>query len=449
MAGPCLSIILAALATSIAAVTLPELSREFQGTGIDPTLVVSIYVLATTAFIVPAGRAGDLFGNRKVLVGGLFVYVLGTIPAAQATTIEMLIAGRFVQGIGAASMLAMPLALVRDLVPAGQVGRWMGAIGTMTAIGTASGPALGGLVVDIVGWRVVYEMQIPAALVAVALCLILIRDRKTHDAQTGFDLPGAISLALFLSALTLLFSGTGTNSNINSVILLMIMAIAFAAFLAFESRSRSPIIPLNLLRSAHLSYSLAMNAIMSLIMMGILVVGPFFLVDGLGLTSAQMGLAMSVGPISAALSGIPAGRLTERLKAGRAVLVGASAMVVGTAAMAFLPYFFGLGGFVLAFLILAPSYQLFLAALNTSVMERAPEHERGVASGLLNLSRNIGFVLGAGLVSKVFWSLTISDTPIGAHIISFAMAGTFAGSAALSLCVVALAIFMLRHSRSK
>lgn len=450
LSGPCLSIVLASLGTSTAAVTLPELPGSFRDHGFNPALVVSAYILATTALIVPVGRAGDFFGKRVVLVVCLCLYTMGALLAFQAPTLPTLITSRFVQGMGAAGMMAMPLALVRDFVPTGQVGRWMGAMGTMSAIGTASGPALGGAVVAAFSWRAVYLLQIPLALVALALCLLFIQNLRHTNEHKEFDLPGASVLAISLAALTFLVSDLVDGFDLAIAILAVAAGGAFLAFLWIEKRSRSPIIPLGLLRSAHLRISLAMNAIVSLVMMGILVVGPFFLLDGLELTTTQMGLAMSVGPIASALSGIPAGRLTEGIGADRAVLVGASAIVFATALMAGLPYILGLAGFVLAFVMLSPSYQIFLAALNTSVMAQASEQDRGVTSGILNLSRNFGFILGAGAVSDLFWSLALvggnaGDTSVQ---ISAAMAGTFAICSILSLGVVALAVLLHRHQNS-
>ncbi|MFV1754495.1 MULTISPECIES: MFS transporter [unclassified Phaeobacter] len=441
LSGPGLSIVVASLGTSMVAVTLPELSEYFQGQDLSPTLVVSVYILATTALIIPVGRAGDLFGKRTVLFCSLCLYILGAFLAFEAPTLPMLIAGRFIQGTGAAGMMAMPLAMVRDLVPSGQVGRWMGAIGTMSAIGTAAGPAVGGAIVAAFGWRAVYLMQIPLALAALALCLLFIQNQKPETRRQGIDFPGAGALVLFLMAVTFLVSHMANGLDGATVLLAAIACGAIVAFFLIEKRTTSPIIPLDLLRSGHLQVSLAMNGIVSLVMMGILVVGPFFLTGGLGLTTAQMGLTMSVGPISSALSGIPAGRLTERIGAGRAVLVGASAMVIATAMMAGLPYVFGLGGFILAFMLLAPGYQVFLAALNTSVMERASEQNRGVTSGVLSLSRNFGFILGAGAVSAIFWSFVRADigTVEGGQQTALAMAGTFAFCCALTLGVAVLA----------
>ena len=424
LSGPSLSIILAALGISSAAVTLPAVSVSFQGRSLDPTLVVAVYILAITALIVPVGRAGDLYGKRAVLVSGLCLFSLGAFLAFVAPTLPVLIASRFVQGAGAAAMMAMPLASVRDLVPSGQIGRWMGVMGTMSAIGTASGPAIGGAVVAAFGWRAVYMLQIPMAFTALILCFTCLQKSEHPEKQEAIDLPGAFALAICFAALTFLLSDMANGFDTSVVTLTALVGVSFVAFFAIEANTNSPIIPPSLLRSPHLLACCAMNAIVSLVMMGILLVGPFFLMDGLGLTTTQMGLVMSVGPISSALSGIPAGRFTERTGAGRAMIAGALAMVVACAAMAALPFLFGLGGFILAFVLLAPSYQVFLAALNTAVMENASEQNRGVTSGVLNLSRNFGFILGATSVSTVFWSLASFGTGIedGARIISFAMA---------------------------
>lgn len=444
--GPSFSLILASLGTSTAAVTLPELSGEFQGSSLDTTFVVSAYILATTALIVPVGRAGDLFGKRTALVLGLCLFILGAFLAFYAATLSVLIVSRLIQGAGAAAMMAMPLAQVRDVVATGQVGRWMGMMGTMSAIGTASGPALGGAIVASFGWRAVYLLQIPVAGIALALCLIYITDNKRADTHTKIDFAGAGALAICIAAFTFFISDVVSGFDAVTLLLLAVALMTFAGFLAIEHRTATPILPLELLRSPHLRLSLAMNAIVSLVMMGILIVGPFFLTGGLGQTTAQMGLAMSVGPIASALSGIPAGWLTEKIGADRAVFVGGLAVTIATATMAGLPYMFGIGGFIAAFVLLSPSYQVFLAALNTSVMENALEKDRGVTSGVLNLSRNFGFILGASAISGLFWSLVHLDTGIAdeAQRVSLAMAATFALCSGLASGVALLAILASR-----
>jgi len=136
--------------------------------------------------------------------------------------------------------------------------------------------------------------------------------------------------------------------------------------------------------------------------MATLVVGPFYLSQALGLDPAAVGLVMSSGPILSALSGVPAGRIVDRLGAPFMSIIGLIAMAAGSFALATLPAAFGIAGYVAALALLAPGYQLFQAANNTTVMMDVQADQRGVVSGLLNLSRNLGGITGASVMGAVF-----------------------------------------------
>lgn len=443
--GPCISIVLAALGISAAAVVLPEISREFEGSTLDQSLVVSTYVLAVTALILPLGRAGDVYGKRNVLIAGLVIFILGVCVASFATNLAVLVASRLVQGAGAAAMMAMPMAQVREIVPKDQTGRWMGVMGTMSAIGTASGPALAGIIASNLDWRAVFWLQIPIALFALYLCLANLAKTRSKEAENRIDFKGAIALTLFLASFVLLLSDIKHDIDQSTGVFLGLTVFALISFIAIEKRSKPPLVPLHILSSRGLRVSLISNVGVSLIMMGILIVGPYYLTLGLALTTTQMGFIMSIGPITAALSGVPAGRLTEKVGAAFATTIGLLGMITATAAMTFLPYIMGLIGFIIAFMILTPSYQIFLAGLNTSVMQNTSHNDHGVTSGLVNLSRNFGFVLGASLFGIIFWS--IADLNFGlddvAENISLAMAGTFF----IACCLVCGAMLLLQISK--
>lgn len=443
--GPCISIVLAALGISAAAVVLPEISRDFEGATFDPSLVVSTYVLAVTALILPMGRAGDVYGKRNVLIAGLVVFILGVCAASLAKNLPVLVASRLVQGAGAAAMMAMPMAQVREIVPKDQTGRWMGVMGTMSAIGTASGPALAGIIASSLNWRAVFWLQIPLAVFALLLCLAYLAKVTSNEPDNKIDFKGAIALILFLASFVLFLSDIKQGLDQSAGMLMGLTAFAFMSFLTMEKRSKYPLIPMYLLGSKNLRVSLMSNVGVSLIMMGILIVGPYYLTLGLGLSTAQMGFIMSIGPITAALSGVPAGRLTEKVGAEFATLIGLLGMITATAAMSLLPYLLDLTGFIIAFMILTPSYQIFLAGLNTSVMQDTSAKDHGVTSGLVNLSRNFGFVLGASLFGIIFWSFADLNSGLddAARNISFAMAGAFM----FACCLVCGAMVVLFISR--
>jgi MFS family permease len=151
-----------------------------------------------------------------------------------------------------------------------------------------------------------------------------------------------------------------------------------------------------------LSAGFTMSALVTTVVMATLVVGPFYLSGALGLDPAHVGLVMSSGPIIAALTGAPAGRLVDRMGAYRMGIFGLIGMVIGTSLLALLPTGFGIPGYVAPLVVITGSYALFQAANNTAVMTNIRPDQRGVISGVLNLSRNLGLITGASVMGTVF-----------------------------------------------
>jgi MFS family permease len=145
-----------------------------------------------------------------------------------------------------------------------------------------------------------------------------------------------------------------------------------------------------------------MNALVSTVMMATLVVGPFYLSRALGLEDSIVGMVMSAGPVIAAVSGVPAGRLVDRLGASLIVSLGLAAIAAGAFGLSLLPGLFGVAGYIPAIAVLTPGYQLFQAANSTVVMVDVQPGQRGVVSGMLNLSRNLGLVTGASVMGAIF-----------------------------------------------
>ncbi|WP_221931004.1 MFS transporter [Telmatospirillum sp. J64-1] len=183
--------------------------------------------------------------------------------------------------------------------------------------------------------------------------------------------------------------------------------------------------------------------------MATLVVGPFYLTFALHLNEALVGLVMAVGPVMAALSGVPAGRITDRFGAGRTLIVGLGQMVIGLLCLSVLPDVFGVAGYILSLMLLTPGFQLFLAANNTTVMLTARDDQRGMISGLLGLSRNLGFMTGTSAMGAVFAMAAGTPDIVGAapEAISAAFATTFQMAAGLMAFAILLAVLERGPSR--
>jgi predicted MFS family arabinose efflux permease len=180
------------------------------------------------------------------------------------------------------------------------------------------------------------------------------------------------------------------------------MALAIASLPADPGKGKAIAPKLWLVLNRSLAPSLVLNLLVAAVMMTTLVVGPFYLARGLGLAEAAVGLVMSVGPLISIFSGVPSGRVVDAWGTQRVLAGGLALLAIGALLMAVLPQMMGVGGYVLAIVILTPGYQLFQAANNTAVLAGVPNDRRGSVSGLLNLSRNTGLILGASAMSAIF-----------------------------------------------
>ena len=231
--------------------------------------------------------------------------------------------------------------------------------------------------------------------------------------------------------------------------LLGVAALGVGLFVMAEARAASPLIRLARFRDPALSASLAMTALVSTVMMATLVVGPFYLARALGLDTALVGILMSAGPAVAALSGVPAGRSVDRFGAQRITVSGLVGMVIGCSALCLAPASLGIAGYAIPIVVVTASYALFQTANNSAVMTDVPPDQRGVISGMLNLSRNLGLITGASVMGAVFALASRAShlTAAGPEAIATGMRVTFAVAAAL--VVVALVVALRLHSRAR
>lgn len=382
-----LSMLLASLGTSIANVGLPALAHVFNASFHAVQWVVLAYLFAITAVIVNAGRLGDRLGRRQLLLSGLLLFAAACALCAVAPSLPWLIGARVLQGLGAAVMMAMTLAMVGETVSRERTGRVMGWLGTMSAVGTAMGPSVGGMLLSLWGWRALFLVGAPLGMLAAALAFLYLPADRQAPAATSGD--------------------------------------------GFWRPLKDPA----------LRAGLAMSALVSAVIMSTFVVGPFYLSRGLGLDAAWMGLAMAVGPCVSALNGLPAGQLTDRLGSQRMTRAGLGVMGLGALLLAVAS---GLIAYLGSLILLTLGYSLFQAANNTAVMNDVEPARRGTVSGLLNLSRNLGLIFGAWALGAVFAWASPDVTHATAQTVANGLHVTF--GVALALIVTASTFAWRRNS---
>jgi len=220
-------------------------------------------------------------------------------------------------------------------------------------------------------------------------------------------------------------------------------------FVLTESRSQTPLIRMATFQNPVLSAGFAMSALVTTVVMATLVVGPFYLSGALGLDPAHVGLVMSSGPIIAALTGAPAGRLVDRLGAYRMGIAGLVGMVIGASLLSLLPTGFGIPGYIAPLVVITGSYALFQAANNTAVMTNIQPDQRGVISGMLNLSRNLGLITGASLMGAVFAMGAATTNLLEAPAASVESGMRLTFGVATGLIILALAIAFAGKASSR
>ncbi|MFW1969216.1 MFS transporter [Acinetobacter guillouiae] len=340
-----LSILLASLGTSIVNIALPTLAEVFLLPFIQVQAVVIGYLISLTITVVIAGRLGDRYGCKSMLIVGLVIFSLASLLCSVAPSLWILVAARSFQGIGAAFLMTLAMALTRQTVSKSQLGRAMGMLGTISALGTALGPVLGGLLITLSGWQSIFGLQFILASIAIILAWVLLPNdciRKQIPTLSSWQ----------------------PDQNITPNLLINLMVAA--------------------------------------VMMTTLVIGPFYLSLGLSLNQMQVGLIMGIGPVVAILSGIPSGRLVDRWGSRYIVAIGLIFLIIGSFMLAIVPKLMGLSGYIFPIIILTLGYQLFQAANNTMTLADVPKARQGMVSGLLSLSRNMGLIIGASVMGAIF-----------------------------------------------
>jgi len=401
-----LSMLMPSLDTSIANISVPTVASTFHATFQTTQWIILAYLLALTSLIVSCGRLGDIVGRRRLLICGLILFTVASLLCGLAPGLSLLIAARALQGVGAAVMMALTTALISETVPKEKIGSAIGLLGTMSAVGTALGPSLGGIIIACLGWREIFLVQVPLGMLTAWLAFrYLPNDRHRDIAQKPrFDNIGTLLLSATLASYALALTLKPTDGKFDAINL-MLFAGSIAGMILFivvEPKVASPLFRLSLFSDRQLSASLILSVLITTVMMTTLVVGPFYLSRALGLSPALVGIALSVGPIVSALIGAPAGRIVDRFGPQRIVLIGLSAMLIGTTLIAVIPTSLGVVGYIAPLVVLTAGYATFQAANNTAVMRNILPHQKGVVSGMLSLARNLGLITGVSAMGAIF-----------------------------------------------
>ncbi|MEM9809987.1 MAG: MFS transporter [Pseudomonadota bacterium] len=405
---------------SVVTIAVPAIRDGLSASFGEIQWVMNGYLLFLAAFILPAGALGDRFGQRDVIVIGLIVFVLMSILCGLAQTPGQLIAARAAKGMAAALIVPGSMALIAKNFPASERGAAIGLWSGASALTTALGPVIGGLILQLGGeeaWRLIFFLNLPLGGLAVLIALKMIpRDpgRQGASIDYGGGVLSALGLGTLAYALTAISEGTGTSS---AVMLIGVFAVMFILFLVVEARRKDPMLPLGLFRSRGFSGVNAMTFLLYLALGGMLFYAPITLIEMHGLGEGVVALTFLPFTAVLALASRWTGGLADRVGlraplAFGAVLAGISFLAMGYAVLEGSFY----GGVLPAMALLGVGMGFAIPPLGAAVMASVPEERIGIASGVNNTVSRVSQLVaigGLGLVAALSYRAALPGAPPG------------------------------------
>lgn len=401
----CLASFMAVVDDTIVTIALPSMRRELGFSGADAQWVLNGYVLAFGGLLLLCGRAADLWGRRRLFLAGLALFGLSSLIGGLAPSAWVLVLARVLQGVGAAAFVPASLSLLTSIFAEGdERNRAVGLYGGMAALGFVVGMVGGGVITELLGWRWVLFVNVPVALAALLMTPATVPESRDEEAPRSLDVPGAATVTLGLAALIYAVSEIPERGRESTLIFGVAGALLLGCFVVAERRSGAPLVPLRVFSSRTVVFPNAAIFLQSMIGLSWLYVLTLYFQDVLGhgpLVAGLLFIPMTVSSVPAALV---AGRLTTRfgVKAtatGGLVLVGAGLLLMA--------YTSGGLPFVLSGMVVGET-GFMLSNVPLTIAATGGASERGLASGLMNTSIQLGNAFGLATVATVVAAVAAS-----------------------------------------
>ena len=405
-------------------IAFPSITSAFALEVQDIRWVVIAYVLTYSSLMLVFGKLGDLWGYARIFRLGLLVSAVGFVGCGLAPTYGLLLIGRMLQGVGIALVLSCGPALATSLYGESERVRALGAYAAITAVGSALGPLIGGILVEWWGWAAVFWFRAPLVVVALALSGRIAPTVPQHGTRRGFDALGALLLVVWMSALLLAFAiPAGVFGPSAPLVLGTLGMIGLAAFLVREARHPEPIIRPSLFRDADFAVLNAASIAVNFAAFSVLLLVPYYLVRIVGLETGLGGLVLALSASGTVLGAWLAGRLARHVRSGLIALTGIVLNVCGLGAISLWGQDTGFA--VIAATLSAQGFGagLFQVAYTDRVTATLPPEDRGVAGSLTMVTRTIGVVSAATGLSAAFRAFEASALSAGAGVPEAFLAG--------------------------
>jgi EmrB/QacA subfamily drug resistance transporter len=410
LAAMCFALFMIMLDNTVVNVALPSIQRDLDASLSSLEWTVNAYTLAFAVLLVTGGRLGDIFGRRRMFLAGVIAFAGSSALIGLAPSQEWLVAGRALQGIGAAFMMPGTLSIISNTFPPAERGRAIGTWAGVSALALAIGPAVGGALTEYVSWRAIFFLNLPVAVGAVIVTLFAVQESVDRSVSRRVDIAGIATLTLGLSALVLaLVEGNSWGWGSAEIVgLLLTAAAGLVAFALVELHGKVPMVQFEFFRSRTFVGANSVAFIVSFAMLAMFFFIALYMQNILGYSALEAGVRFLPSTVVIIFTAPIAGRLADRIGPRPLMAAGLALSAVSLYLQSNLTAASGYGELLVPFMIMGLGMGLTMSPMSTAAMNAIAAEKAGVASGILSMSRMVGGTFGVAAIGALFQSLSKS-----------------------------------------
>jgi EmrB/QacA subfamily drug resistance transporter len=408
LAAMCFALFMIMLDNTVVNVALPSIQKDLGASLSSLEWTVNAYTLSFAVLLVTGGRLGDIFGRRRMFVAGVVLFAASSALIGLAPDQAWLVAGRAVQGIGAAFMMPGTLSIISNTFPPAERGRAIGTWAGVSALALALGPAVGGALTEYVSWRAIFFLNLPVAIGAVIVTLFAVRESFDKTVERRIDFAGIGTLSVGLSALVLaLVEGNAWGWGSPEIVALLVIAVVgLVAFALVEMHGKAPMVQFEFFRSRSFLGANTVAFIVSFAMLAMFFFIAIYMQNILHYNALEAGIRFLPSTVVIIFAAPLAGRLADRIGSRIPMTVGLALAALALYLQSNLTADSTYGDLLVPFMIMGLGMGLTMSPMSTAAMNAVSSDKAGVASGILSMSRMVGGTFGVAAIGALFQSLS-------------------------------------------
>lgn len=406
-----LGFFMALLDTTIVNITLPKMTEYFNTTVQNISWVINGYNIAFAVMIITASRLADQFGRKKLFIMGVIAFTISSLLSGLSASPEMLIVFRVIQGLSAAFVVPVTVPLAVNIFPPEKHGMVVGLWGAFAGLAAASGPSLGGILTQFFSWRFIFFINIPIGIISVILTIKYIKESYDTSADKSIDFLGIITLSAAVFSLTLALIEANDKGWTSSFIisLFIIFIISFILFIVSELKVKSPMLPFSLFEIRSFSCGAVALFLLGLGMMSGAFFLAFFLTQVKGLDQLYAGLIISTMAAGSMVSSALSGRFMQKFGGRWFSVAGMALLSLSCYLFSTLTQYSTDLDIIWRLIVGGIGMGLSMSSMMGSMIKNVPKDKVGMTSGVNNMTRTLGTVLGVAVLVTLFNSSMTSE----------------------------------------